>query len=84
MDLPFASGTFGANGRLHGSYPEAGLWEIDSPRCSKRGVPAVYLTSVNSQFLSFSSFNEINMLRVISQGQNSDSPRLHQTHKQII
>jgi hypothetical protein len=60
-----------------GRYPMAYFPETDVSRCSKRSVPAVYLTSVNSQFLSFSSFNEINMLRVISQGQNSDSLRLH-------
>lgn len=41
-------------------------------------VPAVYLTLANSLLLAFLTFNEINKLRVISEAQNSDSPRLHQ------
>ena len=43
----------------------------------KLGVRAVYLTSANVLFISFLAFNEINKLRVISEAQNSDSPRLH-------
>jgi hypothetical protein len=37
----------------------------------------MYLTSANVQFLSIFAFNEINKLRIISEAQNSDSPRLH-------
>ncbi len=43
----------------------------------KLRVRAVYLTSANVLFISFLAFNEINKLRVIKKGQNSDSPRLH-------
>jgi hypothetical protein len=39
-------------------------------------VPTVYSSWANVLFLAFSSFNEINKLCVIGQGQNSDSPRL--------
>lgn len=45
---------------------------VHSPR-----VPAVYLTSTNLVLLTFVAFNEINNLRVVRKGQNSDSPRLH-------
>jgi hypothetical protein len=38
---------------------------------------SVYLTSANVLFLSFFAFSEINKLRVISEAQNSDCPRLH-------
>jgi len=37
----------------------------------------MYLISANVLFLSFFTFNEINKLRIISEAQNSDSPRLH-------
>jgi hypothetical protein len=40
-------------------------------------VPAVYPTSVNALFLAFFALNEINKLRVITEAENSDSPRLH-------
>jgi hypothetical protein len=52
-------------------------WGRPKPLVSKPRVPAVYLTSANSLFLSVFAFNEINKLGVISQGQNSDSARLH-------
>jgi hypothetical protein len=37
----------------------------------------VYLTWANVLFLAFFAFNEINKLRVISRGQNSDSLHRH-------
>ena len=54
------------------------LFQSDqSPRFPKSGVPPVYLTWADVVFLAFLAFNEINKLRVIRWGQNSDSPRLH-------
>src|SRR6266478_1816961 len=53
----------------HPSGSTAALLEIP--------VLAVYPTSAHSLFLAFFAFNEINNLRLISQAQNSDSPRLH-------
>src|SRR6266852_231475 len=50
----------------------------------KLRVPAVYLTSANVLFISFLAFNEINKLRVISRGQNSDSPRLQYSNCCVI
>ena len=44
---------------------------------SKSHVPTVYLTWVNSLFLSSLAFSRISKLRGISGAQNSDSPRLH-------
>jgi hypothetical protein len=40
-------------------------------------VPAVYLAWANSLFLSVLAFSKISKLRGISEGQNSDSLRLH-------
>ena len=42
--------------------------------CLECRVPAVYLTLADSWLLAFLVFGEINKLRVISWGQNSDSP----------
>jgi hypothetical protein len=43
----------------------------------------VYLTLAESLFLAFLAFSGINKLRVISWGQNSDSPRLHQFSRKV-
>jgi hypothetical protein len=59
--------------------PEEATTQGKSPTCR---VPAVYLTWANVLFLTFFAFNEINKLRVISRGQNSDSPRLH--HRKLL
>jgi len=47
-------------------------------------VSAVYLTWANALFLAVFALSEINKLRVINEGQNSDSPRLHQPPRQAI
>jgi len=54
-------------------------WNRQKPHVSKPRVPAVYLTLAISLFLPSFQLNEINKLRVISEGQNSDSHRLHRS-----
>jgi hypothetical protein len=41
----------------------------------------VYLTWPDVLFLTFLAFSEINKLRVIRRGQNSDFPRRHQNQE---
>lgn len=46
-------------------------------------VPAVYPTSANTLFLAYFALYEIDKLRVIKKGQNSDSRRLHNIRSRV-